>query len=123
LVTAEGLDPGHLGGDVLAGRLIRGQGGSAQPVVAHHPLLVLVGDRTTLEGRHRREGSIKAWGQVLQVVRVERHPADIQPDLQVLVVPEQVAETPPLAAWIRPIEVGCVHNDLMLLGGVHADGP
>ena len=50
----------------------------AQPVVADHPVFIGVGDRSLLQGVHRREGLFHGRRHAGEEIVVELHPADVE---------------------------------------------
>ena len=100
----EGVDALHLKPDVIGGGGIGGQLRSSQPVMAHLTLLIAIGDRTGLEGSHGGKGPLKVRCQLIKIRLGQGHAAHIQPEAEVVVVPEKVAETCPETGWILAVE-------------------
>ena len=65
-----------------------------------------VGDGPFLQGIHGRKRLGKGLLKSLELFGADRHAADIKPEAEGLVVPEQVTEPLPLSRWIRSVEVG-----------------
>ena len=80
-----------LSADLGGGRQI----GLPQPVMAHHPLLIGVGDAAPLQGLHCIEGLRKSRLQLIQQVRVEPHTADVQVKTQAGVMVKPILITIP----------------------------
>ena len=73
-------------------------------------LFVRVGDRTSLQLLHRCKGSVKPRLQLIKVRCIHVHPADIQPDAQILVKPEEVTEALPLNLSVADAEIREAHQ-------------
>jgi len=54
--------------------------------VADHSLLVGIGDRTSLERRHRGECATERLAHALDVAARQAHPADVEPEAELRLV-------------------------------------
>jgi hypothetical protein len=67
--------------------------------VANLPLFIGIGDGASLKSRHGFKSFRKAGAQIRQHRFAHPHSAYVQPEAEVVVVPQLGAEPLPLAAW------------------------
>ena len=99
---------GHMDAHFLGGREL----GIPQPVVPDLSLLIGIGDRAGFQLLHRRKGLIEARLQLVEMGGVEMHPAHIQPESEIVVIPDQIAESLPLDLSIGTVEIRKTHQGL-----------
>jgi len=105
-ITAKRFDPIHLSLDVSSAGRVWSQFSVTQPVVANLTILIRVGDGAALQGCHRCERLAEAGPEGAQHRFIQPHAAHIQPEAQILVMPEQAAEPLPLAGGIGACGLG-----------------
>ena len=105
-LAAKGFNPLHLGVDVRGGGGVWCQLWGAQPVVANLALFIRIGDRTTLQGGHRRKGQVESGSQGIEIGLADRHATHIEPDTKIAFIPKQVAEALPLDLGVGAIKIG-----------------
>ena len=104
-------------GDLVSDRLIRRQLRGPQPIVTHLTLLIRVGNCPSFKLGHGREGLVESRLKLLEMGWVDVHAADVQPDAEIFVIPEQVTEALPLNLSVTGAEIREAHRALM----VHTD--
>ena len=86
-----------------------GEFGGAQPVVTNLALLIRIGDGTGFQLLHCSESLVHPRLELLQVCGVDVHPADVQPDPKIIVVPAEITETLPLNLSVGSAEIREAH--------------
>ena len=77
--------------------------------MTHLTLLIGIGDGASLQLLHCNEGLVHPRLQLLQVARVHMHPADVEPDAQIIVIPTEIAEPLPLNMSVGSVEIRKAH--------------
>ena len=116
-IPTELLDLIDFCGDVVSDRFTGRQLRGPQPVVTHLTLLIRVGNGPSFKLGHGREGLVESRLQLLEMGWVDVHAADVQPDAEIFVIPEEVTEALPLNLSVTGAEIREAHRALM----VHSD--
>ena len=77
--------------------------------MTHLTLLIGIGYSASFQFLHRSEGLVHPRLQLLQVARVHMHPADVEPDAQIIVIPTEIAEPLPLNMSVGSVEIRKAH--------------
>ena len=77
--------------------------------MAHLTLLIRIGDRSGFQLLHRSESLVHPRLQLLQVSGVHVHPADVEPNAQIIVIPAEIAEALPLDMSVGGVEIREAH--------------
>ena len=75
----------------------------------HLALLIGIGDGAGFQLLHRCERLVHSRLQLLQIGRVHMHPADVEPDAQIIVIPAEIAEPLPLNMSVGSVEIRKAH--------------
>ena len=75
----------------------------------HLALLIGIGDGAGFQLLHRCERLVHSRLQLLQVGGVHMHPADVEPDAQIIVIPAEIAEPLPLNMSVGSVEIRKAH--------------
>ena len=108
-IPAEGLDVIDLFRYVLLHLRCRCQLRSSQPVVTHLTFLIAIGDRSGLQLLHGSESCLEPWLKPIQMIGIDMHSADIKPDTEIVVIPEEITEPLPLNMSVIGVEIRKAH--------------